>query len=66
MPARRVNKRALGSTLGRLAGGLGQMLLPIPGVNGAQLGEALGSFLPFRRGGKRKRVAKKARGGARK
>lgn len=55
-----VPKRALGGALGRLAGGLGSMLLPIPGVDGAKLGEHLGSMLPFKRGGA---VARK-RGGA--
>jgi hypothetical protein len=56
-----VPKRALGGALGRLAGGLGSMLLPIPGVDGAQLGEALGSMLPFKRGG---RAPARKRGGA--
>lgn len=56
-----IPKRSLGGTLGQLAGGIGSMLLPIPGVNGAQLGRALGSMLPFKRGG---RPAARKRGGA--
>lgn len=56
-----VPKRSLGGALGRLAGGLGSMLLPIPGVDGAQLGQALGSMLPFKRGG---RAPARRRGGA--
>ena len=64
MPARRVNKRAFGSTLGGILGGLGSALLPIQGVNGQQLGSFLGGLTGLRRGGRRKRVAKrKARGG---
>lgn len=55
-----VPKRKLGGTLGEIAGGLGSMLLPIPGINGAQLGRALGSMLPFKRGG---RAKARARGG---
>lgn len=60
-----VRRRAFGSTIGSLLGGLGSMFLPIPGVNGAQLGSTLGGMLPFRRGGrpKKRKVAKKARGG---
>lgn len=56
-----VPKRSLGGTLGQLAGGLGSMFLPIPGVDGAQLGRALGSMLPFKRGG---RAPARRRGGA--
>ena len=64
MPARRVNKRAFGSTLGSILGGLGSAFMPIPGVNGQQLGSYLGGLAGFRRGGRRKRAVKrKARGG---
>jgi len=67
MPARRVHKRAFGSTLGSLLGGLGSAFLPIPGIDGSKLGGALGGMLGFKRGGKRvaKRKApkRKARGG---
>ena len=65
MAPRMVRKRAFGSSLGSLLGGIGSMLLPIPGINGSQLGGALGSMMPFRRGGKpkKRKVAKKARGG---
>ena len=41
-----------GSLLGNLAGGLGSKFLPIPGVNGGELGGALGGLLPFKTGGK--------------
>jgi hypothetical protein len=40
-----------GSLLGNLAGGLGSKFLPIPGVNGGELGGALGGLLPFKTGG---------------
>lgn len=50
-----------GSTLGSIAGGLGSMLMPIPGVNGAQLGSALGGMLGFRRGGKVRKAKAKAK-----
>ena len=67
MPAqRKVSRRQFGGLLGSILGGLGSQLMPIPGVQGAEVGRALGSLLPFRRGGKPKRKAatkKKARGG---
>ena len=56
-----VPKRSLGGMLGQLAGGIGSQLFKIPGVDGAQLGRALGSMLPFKRGG---RPAARKRGGA--
>jgi hypothetical protein len=40
-----------GNLLGGLAGSLGSQLLPIPGVNGKELGSAIGGMLPFARGG---------------
>jgi hypothetical protein len=40
-----------GQALGGLAGNLGSALLPIPGINGGQLGSYLGNMLPFARGG---------------
>ena len=40
-----------GSLLGNLAGGLGSKILPLPGVNGGQVGSAIGSLLPFSNGG---------------
>ena len=40
-----------GSLLGSLAGSIGQKFLPIPGVDGGQLGGAIGSLLPFKTGG---------------
>jgi hypothetical protein len=64
MPARRVNKRAFGSTIGSLLGGLGSAFMPIPGVDGRALGSFLGGMTGLKRGGKRKRAPKrKARGG---
>jgi hypothetical protein len=56
-----IPKRSLGGALGRLAGGLGSMLFPIKGVDGAQVGETIGSLLPFKRGGK---APARKRGGA--
>lgn len=47
-----LNGNKIGSALGQVLGGLGSAFLPIPGVNGAQLGGALGSLLPFARGGR--------------
>lgn len=65
MPRKIARSRKLGGTLGEIAGGLGSMLMPIPGINGAALGRALGSMLPFRRGGvaKKRKAAAKKRGG---
>ena len=40
-----------GNLLGGLAGSLGSKLLPIPGVDGGQLGGAIGGLLPFKTGG---------------
>jgi hypothetical protein len=40
-----------GKLLGGLAGSLGSALLPIPGADGKQIGEHLGSMLPFQEGG---------------
>lgn len=41
----------VGKDLGRYLGQLGQEYFPIPGVNGSQFGEWVGSFLPFKEGG---------------
>lgn len=41
----------LGSALGSLAGQIGSKVLPIPGVDGGQLGGFLGGLAPFRKGG---------------
>jgi hypothetical protein len=49
-----------GSLLGRGLGALGSHLFPIEGVNGGNLGEKIGGFLPFKKGGKVKK-AKKAK-----
>jgi hypothetical protein len=49
-----------GQALGGLAGSLGSALFPIRGINGGELGSAIGSYLPFARGGM---VPKYCRGG---
>ena len=41
-----------GNLLGNLAGSLGSKFLPIPGVNGGELGGAIGGLMPFKNGGK--------------
>jgi hypothetical protein len=41
-----------GSMLGSLLGSIGSKLIPIPGVDGGQLGAALGGLSGFRTGGK--------------
>jgi len=63
MPGKMVRKRAFGSTLGGLLGSLGSAFMPIPGVSGQQLGSFLGGLTGLKRGGRRRKVAKKARGG---
>jgi hypothetical protein len=40
-----------GSLLGSLAGAIGSKLAPIPGVDGATLGGAIGGLMPFKNGG---------------
>jgi phage tail tape-measure protein len=40
-----------GSLLGSLAGAIGSKLAPIPGVDGATLGGAIGGLMPFKTGG---------------
>jgi hypothetical protein len=40
-----------GNLLGSIAGNLGSKFLPIPGVNGGELGGAIGTLLPFKTGG---------------
>lgn len=42
----------IGRNLGSLLGGFGSQVVPIPGVNGKELGGWLGDFLPFKKGGK--------------
>jgi hypothetical protein len=41
-----------GNLLGQGLGALGSRFLPIPGVDGKQLGGALGGMLPFQKGGR--------------
>jgi hypothetical protein len=48
-------EQKVGKDLGGYLGQLGQAYIPIPGVNGKQFGEWVGSFLPFKEGG---RIAK--------
>jgi hypothetical protein len=40
-----------GSAIGGLLGGLGSKLIPIPGINGAELGNFLGGLVGFQEGG---------------
>lgn len=40
-----------GSILGKVLGGLGSIVAPIPGVNGAEIGGAIGGLAPFKTGG---------------
>jgi hypothetical protein len=56
-----VQKKRFGSTIGSILGGLGSAFLPIPGVDGSQLGGMLGNLLPFKRG--TAAVKKRKRGG---
>jgi hypothetical protein len=55
-----INMGFFGKLLGGLFGKLGSHLLPIKGVDGGAVGEQIGDFLPFRKGGKVKK-AKKAK-----
>jgi hypothetical protein len=48
-----------GQALGRGLGMIGRHFLPISGVNGGDVGEKIGSFLPFKKGGKVVKVSKK-------
>ncbi len=41
-----------GKLLGGLFGKIGSQLLPIKGVDGGAVGEQIGDFLPFKKGGK--------------
>jgi hypothetical protein len=45
-------EQKVGKDLGGYLGQLGQAYIPIPGVNGKQFGEWVGSFLPFKEGGR--------------
>ena len=48
-----------GSILGRALGSIGSAILPIKGIDGGAVGEALGGLAPFKNGGavgKKKRV----------
>ena len=40
-----------GKILGNIAGGLGSKFLPLPGVNGGEIGSTIGNLLPFKNGG---------------
>jgi hypothetical protein len=41
-----------GSAIGSILGGLGSKFMPIPGVDGQQVGNFLGGLAPFKNGGK--------------
>lgn len=48
-----------GNILGRALGSIGSAILPIKGIDGGEVGSALGSLAPFKHGGavgKKKRV----------
>jgi len=47
-----------GSAIGSLLGNLGSALIPIPGVNGGQLGSFLGGLSGFKTGGAVKRTGR--------
>jgi len=49
----------IGQGLGGLLGNIGSKILPIPGVNGGQLGSFLGNMMPFKKGGKLKKAKAK-------
>ena len=42
----------LGGLLGQGLGALGSTFFPIKGIDGATLGQNIGSYAPFKRGGK--------------
>jgi hypothetical protein len=48
-----------GEVLGNALGKIGSHFLPIPGVDGGQVGQTIGGFLPFKKGGKVKKITKK-------
>lgn len=45
-----------GNILGRALGSIGSALLPIKGIDGGEVGGALGSLAPFKKGGRVKRT----------
>ena len=45
-----------GSFLGKAIGSLGSALIPVKGIDGGAVGEALGGLAPFKTGGKIKRT----------
>ena len=47
-----------GEVLGNALGKIGSHFLPIPGVDGGQVGQTIGGFLPFKKGGKVKKMSK--------
>lgn len=50
-----ISKRSLGGLLGSVLGGIGSQVIPIKGINGAELGRALGEMTGLKRGGVRRR-----------
>ena len=51
------------SDLGRGLGGLGSYLAPIPGLNGSEIGSAIGGLFGFKKGGKIRKSHKKSKSG---
>ena len=47
-----------GSLLGGLLGNIASKIVPIPGINGEQVGSALGGLSGFKKGGRVKRTGK--------
>ena len=45
-----------GNILGRALGSIGSAILPIKGIDGGEVGSALGSLAPFKKGGPIKRT----------
>ena len=45
-----------GNILGRALGSIGSALLPIKGIDGGEVGSALGSLAPFKKGGRVKKT----------
>lgn len=47
-----------GNILGRTLGSIGSALFPVSGINGGDVGGAIGGLAPFKKGGRVKRTGK--------